>query len=240
VQEGPEAKRRIQEEASAYWDAATKGKTWLAGPNVQFGQFQEAELSSFVSAIEMLTNFLGALGVLPPHYMGISTKNPASADAIRSAEASLVKRAQRKQRPSGGSWETAMAYATAIKQGVRVADLDPKYRAMETVWADPETRTIAQLGDFAFKMVDSEIVAIPTAQEMIGMTPQQRQRDADFRKRMTPLDALQAKLAFAKQLQTQEGLTQEAAFAAAGLATTAVGGTVSTVQPDAPTPPPAA
>lgn len=243
--EGTDAKRRLQEEATAYWDSATKGKTWLAGEGVQFGQFQEAQLTSFVSAIEMLTNFLGALGVLPPHYMGIMSANPASADAIRSAEASLTKRANRKQRPFGGTWEAAMCAAVAVREGVPVSQLDPKYRSMETVWADPETRTVAQLGDFAQKMVDADIVTIPTAQEMIGMTPQQRERDAEYRKSEAPLDLVRGQLAFAKQLMRVQGLDQPTAFAAAGISqeqATAAGFVPDAAAPTgAPTaPPPAA
>lgn len=215
--EGADTKARLQAEAQAQWDASAAGRTWLGGEGVSFGQFEEAQLSSFVSAIEMLTNFLGALGVLPPHYMGISTKNPASADAIRSAEASLTKRAERKQTPFGGTWTTAQCYAQAIKEGVAVADLDPKYLSMQTVWANPETQTITQLGDFAQKMVAAEIFAIPTAQEWVGMSPQQRERDNQFREAESPLQDLQTKLAFAKQLMTEEGIEQPAAFAAAGL-----------------------
>lgn len=237
--EGADAKARFKAEVEAYVDAAASGKTWAFGPNVSVQQFPEAELSNFCTAIEMLTNFLGALGVLPPHYMGISTKNPASADAIRSAEASLTKRAERKQRPFGGSWETAQCYGQAIAEGVKVSELDPKYLSMETIWADPETRTIAQLGDFAQKMTDAEIITIPTAQQMIGMSPQQIERDQQFREQESPLAELQAKLAFAKQLMTEEGIAQPAAYAAAGL-TASAGGLPFQSSPAAPVPPPGA
>jgi hypothetical protein len=43
-------RERLQAEAAAYWDQATKGKTWLAGEGVQFGQFPEATLDGFVRA----------------------------------------------------------------------------------------------------------------------------------------------------------------------------------------------
>jgi hypothetical protein len=58
----------------------------------------------------MLAAQIAAIAGLPPHYVGLmSQANPASADAIRSAEASLVKRALRKQRVFGGSWERVHA-----------------------------------------------------------------------------------------------------------------------------------
>jgi hypothetical protein len=214
--EGADTVARIQAEVRAYWDALEKGRTRIGGQGVQFGQDTPADLGQIVSAIEMLVQYLGALGVLPPHFLGVSTANPASADAIRSSEASLVKRAERKKRPFGGTWETAQCYAQAIKEDVSFADLDPKYLQMETVWGSSETQIISQLGDFAQKMVDAEIMSVPTAQEWIGMTPQQRARDAMFRKSADPLLATEERLALAHQL-IRRGLDPDMALAQAGL-----------------------
>jgi hypothetical protein len=63
-------KERFQAEVKQAWDEATKGKTWLAGPGVTFGEFTEASLTNFVSAIELLTEHIAALSGLPPHYLG--------------------------------------------------------------------------------------------------------------------------------------------------------------------------
>ena len=43
-----------------------KGKTWLAGEGVSFGQFSEANLDNFVSAIQLLTAQIAAVAGLPP------------------------------------------------------------------------------------------------------------------------------------------------------------------------------
>lgn len=214
--EGADTVARIQAEVRAYWDALEKGRTRVGGTGVQFGQDTPADLSSMVTAIEMLVRFLGALGVLPPQFLGIASTNPASADAIRASEAQSVKRAERKQRPFGGSWETVQCYAQAIKEGVKVADLDPKYLRMETVWASAQTRTISQDGDFAQKMVDAQIMAVPTVQEWIGMSPQQRARDAMFRQGADPMVATLERLALAHQL-IRTGLDKDTALAQAGL-----------------------
>jgi len=214
--EGADTTERIRAEVRTYWDALEKGRTRIAGPGVTFGQDQQADLSQIVSAIEKLVQFLGALGVLPPHFLGISTANPASADAIRSSEASLVKRSERKTNPFGGTWKRAQCYSQAIKEGVRVDELDPKYLRMETVWAPCGTPVISQLGDFAGKMVEAQIMTVPTAQEWIGMTPQQRRRDAMYRSGADPMVATEERLALAHQL-VGRGLDPETALRQAGL-----------------------
>lgn len=215
--EGADNVARIRAEVRAFWDAQEKGRTRIGGAGVTFGQDKPADLGQIVSAIEMLVQYLGALGVLPPHFLGISTANPASADAIRSSESSLVKRAERKQRPFGGGWKRLQCFGQAISEGVTYADLDPKYQQMETVWKTANTPVISQAGDFAQKMVDSEVMAVPTAQEWIGMTPAQMERDKQYRKDAGPIAELEARLAFARLLQKQDGVDPATAFAMAGL-----------------------
>jgi hypothetical protein len=219
----PAERERLQAEATAYWDAATKSKTWLAGQGVTFGQFDTADLANFVGAIGMLTGQIAAIAGLPPHYLGVNSDNPASADAIRSAEASLVKRAKRKQRQFGGSWERLMRIAKALDLGVAAEDLPEQYARVETIWRDPETPTVSQSADAAVKLTQGEVPIITpeTAQEVyLGFTPEQI--DQDRRRRIDAAGALalapvEAQLAMAQRLQAEQGLSQNAALAAVGL-----------------------
>ena len=71
-----------------------------------------------------------------------------SADAVRSTEAALVRKAQRKQRIFGGAWEEVVALADIVRHGYRRPGRD----RLECVWADPESRTIAQQADAAGKL----------------------------------------------------------------------------------------
>lgn len=213
-------REKIQADAAEYWDNATKGKTWLAGEGVEFGQFSEANLDNFVAAIQLLTAQIAAVAGLPPHFLGINTDNPASADAIRAAEATLVERAQEKHRTWAGAYEEAMRLAVAARDGVPVADLDSDLRRMETVWRDPATPTPAQSMDAAVKGVQAGIYDEVTAQEVVGLTPQQRDAIADRRHTATATAAnadVQAKLALARELVRTDGLTFNAALAAVGL-----------------------
>jgi hypothetical protein len=223
VPNGPD-RERLQAEAAAYWENATKTKTWLAGEGVNFGQFPTADLSNFVNAINLLTGQVAAVAGLPPHYLGVSgSDNPASADAIRSAEASLVKRAKRKQRQFGGSWERVMQIAKALELGVAVADLPEQFQRVETIWRDPETPTVAQSADAAVKLTqgDHPVITPETAQEVyLGFSPEQIEQDRRRREDAAAaidLARVRAQVAMSRELQQTDGLSPNAALAASGL-----------------------
>lgn len=154
---------------------------WLAeSPEAKLGEFSGAELSGFGNAMASLTQSLGALSGLPPHYLGLHGDQPASADAIRSAEASLVSKARRKQRVFGGAWEEVIRLASAIEHG----SYNPGLSSLETVWADPETRTVAQAMDAAAKAVASGILHPDFAAEYyLGLSPTQIDRNRALRRR---------------------------------------------------------
>lgn len=157
------------------------GRVWVAeSPEAKLGEFPGADLQGFTNAMAGLTQNLGALSGLPPHYLGLHGDQPASADAIRSAEASLVSKARRKQRVFGGAWEEVMRLASAIARG----SYDGSLNNLETVWADPETRTVAQAMDAAAKAVASGILHPDFAAEFyLGLTPTQIDRNRSLRRR---------------------------------------------------------
>jgi len=156
---------------SAKWEQAPASKLWIAGePDTKFGQFPEASLDAYVSGIRMLTQQVAAVAGLPPHYLGLSSENPASADAIRSSEAGLVAKARRRMRWFGGAWEDVLRLAVHVRDGVPAVALD----GLETVWRDPETRTVAQAADAAVKLVQSGIVPPQQARIDLGYSPVQQ------------------------------------------------------------------
>jgi hypothetical protein len=216
----PANRERLKAEARKEWDAATKGRTWLAGPGVEIEQLPAADLDNFVNAISMLTAQIAAVSGLPPHFLGINTDNPASADAIRAAEATLVERAQEKHRAWGGSYEQALRLAVAAREGIRLDRVPSELRRMETVWRDPATPTPAQSMDAAVKGVQAGIYDEATAQEVVGLSPQQRDAIADRRRSAAGAAAtadLRALLDLADELQRTRGLSQNASLAAVGL-----------------------
>lgn len=132
-------------------------------------QFPEASLSNFHSTLEQLAKLVASLSGLPPYFLGQSTANPASADAIRSSEARLVKRAERKQRAWGGTWERVMRLVIRIRDG----EWNDDARSLETLWRDASTPTIAQAADAAVKKNQAGIVPLRQTREDLGYSQAQ-------------------------------------------------------------------
>ncbi len=146
------------------------GRVWAAeDTEAKMGQFPEAQLSNFHQTIDTLAALVASIAGLPPHYLGKSSDNPASADAIRSAEARLVKRAERRQRAFGGSWEQVMRLAARIESGT----WDESLVRLETIWRDASTPTRAQAADAAVKLHAEGIVPTSQTREDLGYTQEQ-------------------------------------------------------------------
>lgn len=213
-------RERLQAEAAAYWENATKKKTWLAGEGVNFGQFPEADLAGFVSAINLLTSALAAIGGLPPDDLGLNQVNPASAEARRAAETVLVLRAREKQSAFGRAYTRAMRLAVAARDGVPLSALPSEYGSMSVDWRDPATQAIAQEMDAAQKGIDSGVYDREAAQARVGMGPAERlamkARAAKAAAESTTAD-VRARMDLARELVRTDGLTLNAAMAAVGL-----------------------
>lgn len=158
-------------------------------------QFTAAELRNFVEALDALDRKAAAYTGLPPQYLSTSSDNPASAEAIRSAESRLVKKCERKNKIFGGAWEQAMRIAyKAIKGG----EIPPEYYRLETVWRDPSTPTYAAKADAATKLYANGMGVIPKERARVdmGYTIAERQE-------MTAWDEQELKLGLANGLYGQ-------------------------------------
>lgn len=146
------------------------GRMWATEKSKSDGadvvQFPEADLRNFHSTLEQLAKLVASLSGLPPHFLGQSTANPASADAIRSSEARLVKRAERKQRAWGGAWERVMRLVLRVRDG----DWNDDARALETIWRDASTPTVAQAADAAVKLYTAKIVPLRQTRERLNFS----------------------------------------------------------------------
>lgn len=153
------------------------GRMWATEKNrkedgADVVQFSEASLSNFHETIKLLASLVASLSGLPPHFLGHATDNPASADGIRSAETRLVKRAERKQRRAGGTWERVNRKVMRLRDG----DWNPDARSLETIWRDASTPTVAQKADAAVKLFAAKVVPLRQTREDMGYTQAQIQR----------------------------------------------------------------
>ncbi len=137
-------------------------------------EFTSANLANFHETLNQLARLTASIAGLPAHYVGLTTENPPSADAIRSAEIRLIKRAERKQRPFGGTWERTMRTVRRFQTG----EWDPALRLLETIWRDPSTPTVAQKADAAVKLYNlpTPIVPLEQTRQDLGYTDAQRAR----------------------------------------------------------------
>lgn len=148
------------------------GKLWISEDNeTKFGQFDGARLDGYSDLISTVTQQIGALSGLPPHYLGLFGDQPPSADSIRSAEASLVSRAYTLQRIFGNAWEQVAALVLAVKNGI-----DPYDVELVTVWNSPETRTPAQAADAAVKLKTMGVPLSIVLEDTLGYSPAQIER----------------------------------------------------------------
>jgi hypothetical protein len=162
------------------WKIAT-GAVWAVqgripqrgeqAPQIELGQFPASDLRNFIETMKEMSTLAASLYGLPPHFMGYASDNPASADAIRSSESRLIKRAERRQTSFGGSWEKIMRIAWAMLG----EDPDTASR-LETIWRDPATPTRAAKVDAAVKAFQAGMIDAEQAREDSGYTVEQRAR----------------------------------------------------------------
>lgn len=143
------------------------GRLWQSeSPETRFGQFDGAGLNGYGDLVAVLTQQIGAVAGLPPHYLGLNGDQPPSADAIRSAEASLVAKVIGKQRIYGRAWARVADLIEKVRNGTNNRDF-------ETVWAAPDTRTPAQVADAAAKLHGIGVPLASVLADPMGYQPPQ-------------------------------------------------------------------
>ena len=83
----------------------------------RFGSLPAADLAGYEASVRILLGQIMAVSTLPAHYVGSLTEQPASADALRAAEASLTARAEARQATFGRAWEQVARLMIAVRDG---------------------------------------------------------------------------------------------------------------------------
>lgn len=153
----------------------------------QVGQFGAHDPTPMTRIIDLYARIMSAQFGLPPHMLGYTTDNPASADAIRSTEAKLVKRSERRIRRFGAAWQQAMRLALWVRDG----EPPDSSRRIETVWRNPATPTVAAQADATVKLVQAGVLPADSdvTLEMAGFNEGQRQRIRADRQRAAGREA---------------------------------------------------
>ncbi|WP_166786262.1 phage portal protein [Cryobacterium psychrophilum] len=135
-------------------------------PETKFGQLEGARLDGYGDLAAVITQQIGAISGLPPHYLGLNGDQPPSADSIRSAEASLVAKVIGKHRTFGRSWAKVADLIVKVRDGQNLTDY-------EALWSAPDTRTPAQVADAAAKLAGIGVPLASVLADPMGYSPSQ-------------------------------------------------------------------
>jgi hypothetical protein len=135
----------------------------------KFGAFPASDGKVFVALIEMLVQHVAAQTRTPPHYLTAGLGQWPSADSLRASEEGLVQKCRRKILEFGEEHEESMRISFLM-----LGDTDRGHNyALETIWADPQRVSIAQITDAAVKARQSLDVPRLATWRMIGASPQE-------------------------------------------------------------------
>lgn len=136
-------------------------------PETKVGQFAASDLRNFHESLKTIAQVAASKYGLPPLYMGYSSDNPASAEAIQFSLERLVLRATKRQLWYGGAFQRAARIQWAIM------DNDPiDLSGLEAKWRNPATPTMASKMDAAVKAVQAGIIDDEQAWNDIGYSEQ--------------------------------------------------------------------
>lgn len=141
---------------------------------VKFGEFSQTDLTGYLKAIEQKVDHIGVISRIPRHYLEQTGQSP-SGDAIESAEAGLVKLAEKKQRPFGEGLEEALRLARRFK-GADDAPVDS-----EIVWGDAANESEAVRTDAVIKQYSGGLIPWEAALERLGFSQTEIQRFSAMR-----------------------------------------------------------
>lgn len=136
----------------------------VESPDAKFGQLPGADLKGYETAVNLLLQQIMAVSALPAHMMGVTTSNPASADAIRAAEAGITARAESRIKILSRGLEKAMKLALSIETGIPHYEIEINFK-----WGSAATRSVAQETDAITKLHALGIVTTAEAREKMGI-----------------------------------------------------------------------
>lgn len=166
------------------WEAYF-GAVWaISNGDAKTFQFDSADMRNFELMSEHYARLASGLSGLPPNYFGLAADDAASADAIRSREARLVRAVERDQVTLGNGDEDVLRLVYRIRDGVWSDDLV----GMETLWHDAGTPTYASRVDAVVKMYAAtdeagrSLLPAEMAMEELGWSPAKVARAMQLRR----------------------------------------------------------
>jgi hypothetical protein len=138
----------------------------VSDPNTKVHEFKEADLTQILAAIRDDVCDMAAITKTPPHYLLGEVVN-VSGDALKAAETGLVSKTQLRMRSMGWSWEKVLRAAFRYLGDPRSTEV-----IASVIWADPESKSRAELADAMTKEVSAG-VPLALAMQRARFTPEE-------------------------------------------------------------------
>jgi len=183
------------------------GAIWASGnEKAKVGQLDSTDMSNFERMTDHYARIASGVSGLPPNYFGLAADDAASADAIRSREARLVKSCERDQVALGNAREKVLQIAVMMSDG---KDAAKELTGMECLWYDAGTPTYASRVDAVVKQYTAtdpsgrSLLPVEMAYEELGWSPQKIKRALEMRAR----DQLDPYLALQREKEAQVAIS---------------------------------
>lgn len=174
-----EAGAELGGKAMARIRAAVDAMVTTPNENAKFGEFQAADLANYVAALDQIRANVGTITFTPYHLLlNMPTAVPATGEALKSAEVGLTHKVREHHREKGVGWERVQRLELRLA-GQAVPPI------IETMWADPETRSEAVHTDAVVKLRAGLGIPRTAAWEMAGASRAQIKR---WREQLTQPD----------------------------------------------------
>lgn len=138
------------------------------GVDVKFGEFQQADLTGLLRAVDDDIRAIALITRTPPHYLPTTSISNISGETLTALEAALESRVNERRALWGEAWEHAMRMGGKMV-GVEIAP------EAEVIWANLELRSEAQRVDAATKL---HAIGVPLEYllERLSLTPPEIKR----------------------------------------------------------------
>lgn len=146
------------------WESYFTAISATSKESAKFGQFSASDLKNFTETVRFYEERVARVSRMPMFQIGPSTGNPPSGDGIRAAEAGHVQLAEEKCLQFGDSWAWVMGLYERFRTGAWVNG-----NAVETVWHDAATPTVAARADAIVKLTGGKsILSVEGAWDEMG------------------------------------------------------------------------
>lgn len=139
------------------------------GNQPTLGTFAAASPQPHIDQLRAIAMMVSGETSIPPNYLGIIQDNPASADAIKAAEADLVKGAERAQATFDSPWCSTIRIAQKMRDGVA----DERLMHLQAKWRDASTPTKAADAQSVMTLVGAGVLPKQSevTWELLGYDP---------------------------------------------------------------------